>query len=251
MQNIFAEPRSSRITRIVYGKKNNSPQHEFLQIQFKVPATRDSGQLTGWLLVERRCSDKEDHGTESVSTFSNRSNTHSQTTSSNASVGSIISLSSALSSPRAADDSIILVQNSPKDNDKVPPVQNAKSLGEIRCTTESSLSALDFALLLQTVSRSAPQYDVLNKNCFWYAGAVYDIVKEYNCFKERDSVQLSGMKADDVYDEDKAKRGTLYNLGTGNWLRLNKSGIASLRDHWEVEVKKATSLKTRQEVSLQ
>ena len=45
---------------------------------------------------------------------------------------------------------------------------------------DQELSMTKFAVLLQSISKMAPKYDVILKNCYWYAGAVCDCVhREY------------------------------------------------------------------------
>jgi len=94
------------------------------------------------------------------------------------------------------------------------------------------LSVTEFVVLLQSISKKAPKYDVIFKNCYWYAGAVCDCVcREYPYTLNRDS-----------------RRSTIHGFPLGAKLTPN-SDFDELCRAWHTEAATLKNLKTKQEVS--
>jgi hypothetical protein len=57
---------------------------------------------------------------------------------------------------------------------------------------DRGLFVTEFAVLLGSISRRAPKYDAIFRNCYWYTGAVCDCVRrEYPYSLKRDSRRLT------------------------------------------------------------
>jgi len=89
---------------------------------------------------------------------------------------------------------------------------------------DPKLSIVEFAVLLQSISRSAPTYNIIFKNCYWYAGAIYNcVLKQYE----------SSFQPKDGRTDKKSK---IYRLPTGVKLGLRAAPLNILWENWCAEM---------------
>ncbi|KIM74056.1 hypothetical protein PILCRDRAFT_715241 [Piloderma croceum F 1598] len=105
------------------------------------------------------------------------------------------------------------------------------TINTMELSENRELSVTEFAVLLQSISKKAAKYDVVFKNCYWYAGAVCDCVcREYPYTLKRDS-----------------RRSTIHGFPLGAKLTPN-SAFDELYRAWRAEATTLENLKTKQEI---
>jgi len=149
------------------------------------------------------------------------------------SVSSTLSSSSGSSSTTAHNTVHLLLFRKGFDI-SLPPAKEPddREIHTMALSEDRELSVTEFAVLLQSISKRAPKYDVIFKNCYWYAGAVCDCVhREYPYTLKRDS-----------------RRSTIHRFPLGAKLTPN-SAFDELYRAWHAEAATLENLKTKQEVS--
>jgi hypothetical protein len=142
--------------------------------------------------------------------------------------------SSGGSSSTTAHDTVRLLLFRKGVDISLPPAKGSDDheINTMVLSEDRELSITEFAVLLQSISNRAPKYDVIFKNCYWYAGAVCDCVcREYPYSLKRDS-----------------RRSTIRGFPLGAKLTPN-SAFDELCRAWRAEASTLKNLKTKQEVS--
>jgi hypothetical protein len=149
-------------------------------------------------------------------------------------VSSTSSLSSCKSSSATACDTVQLLLFRKGIDTSLPPPKEADDheIIIIELSENRKLSVAELAVLLECISKKAPKYDAIFKNCYWYAGAVCDCVcREYPYSLKRDK-----------------RRSTIHGFPLGAKLTPN-SAFDELCRAWRAAAATLENLKTKQEVS--
>ncbi|KAF7972486.1 hypothetical protein HWV62_17842 [Athelia sp. TMB] len=157
---MLAMSRAYHVVGLIWWKESTGAQHEALEIQFAGGA---QNKTTAWLLVER--------GGVTARTPSPSSTTNSSTASLNRSADN----SGQISSQRTANDTVVVSSISPISGTP----STYKQLAEFTMLPNSDnlLTLCDLAALLRAVSESRPEYDILNSNCYWFAGMIIGAIQ--------------------------------------------------------------------------
>ena len=238
--------RKSRAVCVAHRKVLRHVQHEYVDVGFKV------GDAIAWLRVQRNGTPAQRVPRDAIlddGALPNANNNNDSpasdrvllqpalnrgASSSLNSVSSTLSSSSGGSSSTAAHDTVHLLLFRKGLDISLPPTKEPddREINTMVLSEDRELSVAEFAVLLQSISKRAPKYDVIFKNCYWYAGAVCDCVhREYPYTLKRDS-----------------RRSTIHRFPLGAKLTPN-SAFDELYRAWRAEAATLENLKTAQEVS--
>jgi hypothetical protein len=145
-----------------------------------------------------------------------------------------MSSSSGGSSSTTAHDTVHLLLFRKGIDISLPPakVPDDCVINTMELSENRELSVTEFAVLLQSISKRAPKYDIIFKNCYWYAGAICDCVcREFPYTLKRNS-----------------RRSTIRGFPLGAKLTPNLA-FDELWRAWRAEAATLKDLKTKQEVS--
>ncbi|KIM79417.1 hypothetical protein PILCRDRAFT_555954 [Piloderma croceum F 1598] len=235
--------RKSRVVRIAHRKVLRHVQHEYVDVAFRV------GDATAWVRVERNGTPARGVPQETIpdARDSRNANDNNDTPASNqvlltstpnrgassTSLTSVLSTSSSGSSSATAHDTVHLLLFRKGIDISLPLAKEPddREINTMELSGNRELSVTEFAVLLQSISKKAPKYDVIFKNCYWYAGAVCDCVcREYPYTLKRDR-----------------RRSTIHSFPLGAKLTPN-SAFDELYRAWRAEVTTLENLKTKQEI---
>ena len=239
----LALTRKSRVVRIAHRKVLRHVQHEYVDVAFRV------GDATAWVRVERNGTPTRGVPQDAISDAralrnANDNNDASDQAplpptpnhgASSTSLTSVSSMSSSGgSSSTTANDTVHLLLFRKGVDISLSPAKEPddREINSMELSENRKLSVTEFAVLLQSISQRAPKYDVIFKNCYWYAGAVCDCVsREYPYTLKRDS-----------------RRSTIHGFPLGAKLTPN-SAFDELCRAWRAEAATLANLKTKREVS--
>jgi hypothetical protein len=235
------------VFRIAHRKVLRHVQHEYIDVGFRV------GDATAWVRVERNGTPAREVPRDAIQNTSASPNAndnngtpasdqvlppptpnHGASSSSLNSASSTSSSSLGGSSSTTAHDTVRLLLFRKGVDISLPPTKGSddRDINIMALSEDRELSIAEFAVLLQSISKRAPKYDVIFKNCYWYAGAVCDCVcREYPYALKRDR-----------------RRSTIHGLPLGAKLTPN-STFDELCRAWRAEAATLKHLKTKQEVS--
>jgi hypothetical protein len=180
--------RQSMVFRIAHRKALRHVQHEYVDVGFRV------GDATAWVRVERNGMPMRGVSRDATldSHASPNANDNNATPASDqalqppipdrgASSSSLNSVSSTSSSTTARDTvHLILFRNGIDTNLPPPKEPDDREIIVMELSENRELSVTEFLVLLESISKKAPKYDAIFKNCYWYAGAICDCVcREY------------------------------------------------------------------------
>jgi len=230
--------RQSVVIRIVHRKVRSHVEHEYIDVGLRVAGK--SGDATAWIRVERNgCVPQAASDPTLLPTPNPRA--------SSSSLNSVSSTSSSLgrSCSVTAHDTVRLLLFRKGLDRSLPPTKEVgdREISTIVLSEDRELSVAKFAVLLQSISKRAPEYDVIFKNCYWYAGAACECVcREYPYLLKQDK----SLKQDKPLKQDK-ERSTLRRLPLGAKL-TPKSAFDELHQAWQAEAATLENLKTKQEI---
>ena len=98
--------------------------------------------------------------------------------------------SSGGSSSTTAHDTVHLLLFRKGVDISLPPAKGSDDheINTMVLSEDRELSITEFVVLLQSISNRVPKYDIIFKNCYWYAGAICDCVcREYPYSLKQDS----------------------------------------------------------------
>jgi hypothetical protein len=237
--------RRSIVFRIVHRKVQHDVQHEYIDVGFRV-----GDDATAWVRVERNGTPAQEVPREN-SIPDTRASPHASGNNDTAASDHVLpasncgasssslnvsstSSSSGRSFSATAHDTVHLILLR-KGIDKSLPLakeQDDRVINIMEISENRELSVTEFSVLLQSISKRAPKYDIIFKNCYWYAGAISDCVsREYLYTLKRDR-----------------RRSTIHGFPLGAKLTPN-SAFDELYRAWRAEAATLENLKTKQEVS--
>jgi len=238
--------RKSKVARIAHRKAVRHVQHEYIDVAFRV------GDATAWVRVERNGTPVREVPQDAIhdardspnSNGNNNTPTSDQMLppltplpdASSSSLNSVSSTSSSSgrSSSTTAHDTVHLLLFRRGIDTSLPPAKEPDDyvINIMELSENRELSMAEFSVLLQSISKRAPTYDIIFKNCYWYAGAVCDCVcREY-------PYSLKPHR----------RRSTIHGFPLGAKL-THDSAFHELFRAWRAEAATLENLKTKQEVS--
>jgi hypothetical protein len=238
--------RQSIVVRIVHRKVQRHVQHEYIDVGIRV------GDAIAWIRVERNGTPargvprdtiidaralpnaNDSNDTPASDQVLPPPNPNRAASSSSLNLVSSTSSSSVGSSSTTAHDTVHLLSFRKGVDISLPLVKEPddREINAMVLSEDRELPVTEFAVLLQSISKRAPKYDVIFKNCYWYAGAVCDCVcREYPYTLKRDS-----------------RRSTIHGFPLGAKLTPN-SAFDELCRAWRAEAAILANLMTKQEVS--
>jgi hypothetical protein len=240
--------RQSIVFCIVHRKVLRDVQHEYIDVGFGV-----GNDATAWVRVERNgtparevpredaipdtraspnASDNNDIATSDHVLTPPTPNRGASSSSLN--VSSTSSSSSRRLSSATAHDTVHLILFRKGIDTSLPPAKELDDhkINIMELSPNRLLSVTEFSLLLRSISERAPKYDIIFKNCYWYAGAICDCVcREY-------PYSLKPHR----------RRSTIHGFPLGAKL-THDSAFHELFRAWRAEAATLENLKTKQEVS--